>query len=255
VWASGAAYERYVGRWSRRVAVPFLDWLDVGPGQRWLDVGCGTGALSAAILARSEPTQVVGVDSSAGFVATAVENIRDARAVFLVSDAIQLRPASADVVVSGLVLNFLPEPAAAVAAMRAAAPTGLVAAYVWDYAQRMQLMRYFLYAATDLDPDARQLDEGRRFGIGQPDRLETLWREAGLVDVAARAIDIPTVFRDFDDYWTPFLGAQGPAPSYTMSLEQQRRDGLREALRARLPTERDGSIRLMARAWAVRGRS
>jgi trans-aconitate methyltransferase len=255
LWASGAAYERYVGRWSRLVAAEFLDWLDVAPEQRWFDVGCGTGALTAAIVTHCSPISVTGIDSSEAFVASAREHIDDSRVRFEVGDATSVPPNSADVVVSGLVLNFLPDQAAAVTAMRAAAPTGSVAAYIWDYADRMQLMRYFWDAATALDPGAADLDEGRRFGAGQPARLEALWRAAGFVDVSSRAIDVRTVFRNFDDYWTPFLGAQGPAPAYTMSLDEAHRDRLRDSLRARLPTEADGSLRLVARAWAVRGRA
>jgi trans-aconitate methyltransferase len=239
-WSSAAAYERYVGRWSRQVAVGFLRWLDVSPSQRWVDVGCGTGALTQAILERCNPTSVVGVDSSESFVAWADEHIGDSRARFDVGDATQLAPRTADVVVSGLVLTFLPQPVVAVSAMRAAAPGGLVAAYVWDYAGRMELMRYFWDAATDLDPRAADLDEGRRVGPTTPDRLEALWREAGLINVSSTAVEVPTVFRDFDDYWTPFLGGQGPAPTYTVSLDEERRAAVREALRARLPIEADG---------------
>jgi hypothetical protein len=155
--------------------------------------------------------------------------------------------------VSGLVLNFVPDPAAAVTAMRDAAPDGVIAAYLWDYAGRMELMRHFWDAAVALDPVAADLDEGRRFGICWSERLEALWREAGPVDVTTRAIDVPTVFSDFDDYWTPFLGGQGPAAGYAMSLDPQRRNALRDRIRAGLPIAPDGSISLVARAWAVRG--
>ena len=97
--------------------------------------------------------------------------------------------------------------------------------------------------------------EATRFPMCQPEPLEALWRAAGLTDVASRPIDVPTVFRDFDDYWNPFLGGQGPAPAYAMSLDPRRRDELREHLRASLPVSPDGSIKLIARAWAVRGRA
>jgi len=156
-------------------------------------------------------------------------------------------------VVSGLVLNFVPDAATATAAMRDAAPQGLVAAYVWDYTGRMELMRHFWDAAVALDSAAEELDEGVRFPICHPDRLEAVWRDAGLSDVASRPIDVPTVFRDFDDYWSPFLGGQAPAPGYAMSLTEQRRRALRELIRERLPVAGDGSISLIGRAWAVRG--
>jgi hypothetical protein len=133
-------------------------------------------------------------------------------------------------------------------------PGGIVAAYVWDYAGQMQLMRFFWDAAVVLDPTARDLDEGRRFPLCQPEPLKQLFLAAGLHNVEVRAIDIPTDFRDFDDYWSPFLGSQGPAPGYAMSLSEEQRVALREHIRASLPIAEDGSIRLIARAWAVRGR-
>ena len=256
VWASGAAYEPYVGRWSRLVAREFLAWLAVPPGSRWLDVGCGTGALAETILAVASPAAVVGIDPSAGYVAYARERVRDERAGFEVGDARALPypDASYDAVVSGLVLNFVPDPARAAGELaRVARPGGVVAAYVWDYAGEMQLMRHFWDAAAALDPAVRDLDEGRRFPLCQPEPLARIFRGAGLADVATRAIDVPTHFRDFDDYWSPFLGGQAPAPRYAMSLSEERRAALRERLRAALPTEPDGAIRLLARAWAVRG--
>lgn len=255
MWSSGEAYERYVGRWSRRVAPAFLDWLGAGPGRRWLDVGCGTGALSEAILARCDPAEVVGADPSEAHVGWAAAHVGDGRARFVVAGAGDLPPVTVDVVVSGLVLNFLPDAGAGLEAMRARAPQGTVAAYVWDYAGRMDLMRYFWDAAAELDPASSALDEGARFPLCRPDRLEALWRDAGLADVAVQAIDVPTVFVGFDDYWAPFLGGQGPAPAYAMSLAEEHRQELRDRIRAALPVAGDGSISLLARAWAVRGRA
>lgn len=227
------------------------------PGKRWLDVGCGTGALSATVLEIAEPAEVVGIDASPGYVAYAERAVASPRARFRVADALDLPFADGryQAAVSGLVLNFVPDPARMVAEMaRVTEPGGVVAAYVWDYAGEMQLMRRFWDAAVALDPTAEALDEGRRFPLCRPEPLAELFRAAGLVQVEVRAIDVPTVFRDFDDYWSPFLGGQGPAPGYAMALDEERRAGLREHLRARLPTDADGAIRLTARAWAVRGR-
>lgn len=264
IWTSGSPYEAYVGRWSRVVAPELLAWLAVESGGRWLDVGCGTGALSETILSAAEPAEVVGIDASEGFVAFAREHVGayarehvgDGRATFRVADAgaLPFEDARFDAVVSGLVLNFLPSPARALAEMvRVARPGGTVAGYVWDYADGMQLMRHFWDAAAALDADARELDEGCRFPLCRPEPLERLFVDANLDAVAVRSIDVPTAFRDFDDFWSPFLGAQGPAPSYAMSLGEAQRTALREGIRAGLPAMADGSINLIARAWAVRG--
>ena len=254
-WDSPDAYEPYVGRWSRLVAREFVQWLAVPPGSRWLDVGCGTGALVRAALAHAAPREVVGVDPSETYIASASAQIDDRRTRFDIGDAQALRAATAtfDVVVSGLVLNFVPQPELAVAEMaRATRPGGALAAYVWDYAEDMQLMRYFWDTAGASDPKAKELDEGRRFWLCKPEPLSKLFLSAGLEDVEVRAIEVPTYFRDFDDYWSPFLGGQGPPPSYAMSLGEQRRAELRERIRAGLPTDPEGGIPLNPRAWAIR---
>lgn len=258
VWAVGDAYEPYVGRWSRLVARDFLDWLAVPAGGAWLDVGCGTGALSQTVLDRAAPRTLQGIDASAGFVGHARARVADPRAAFRVADA-QALPFEAgafDAVVSGLVLNFVPEPARMAAEMRRVGrPGATVALYVWDYAGEMQLMRYFWDAAAALDPAAGSLDEGARFPLCRPEALAALFREAGLGAIETRAVDVPTVFRDFDDYWSPFLGGQGPAPGYCAKLSEEGRAALRERLRARLPADASGRIPLIARAWAVRAHS
>jgi SAM-dependent methyltransferase len=257
VWASGAAYEPYVGRWSRLVAAEFLPWLGVPAGGRWVDVGCGTAAVTGAVLRLGAPAEVVGVDSSAGFVGYARAHVADPRVRFQVATAAALPfgDGEVDAVVSGLVLNFVPEPEGAVAEMaRVTRAGGTVGAYVWDYAGDMQLMRHFWDAAGALDPGARELDEGVRFPLCRPEPLRALFAGAGLADVRVDPIDVPTRFQDFADYWTPFLGGQGPAPGYAMSLSDERRAELRDRIRAWLPHAPDGSIPLVARAWAVRGR-
>jgi SAM-dependent methyltransferase len=228
----------------------------VAPGDRWLDVGCGSGALTETVLALTEPASVVGVDTSEAFVAYAAGRVTDPRAAFAVGDAQALDhpDASFDAVASSLVLNFLPDPGRGVAEMaRVVRPGGLVAGYVWDYAGEMQLMRRFWDAAVELDPAAADLDEGRRMAGCNPASLEALFAGSGLADVETRGIDVPTVFAGFDDYWAPFEGGQGPAPGDCVSLPPDRRDALRERLRETLPVEADGSIRMIARAWAVRG--
>jgi len=256
VWASGDAYEPYVGRWSRLVARQFVTWLGVPENKEWLDVGSGTGALCEVILAIASPRHVTGVDPSDGFVSFARHKVTDGRTTFQVGDAqkLLLADGSFDATVSGLVINFIPDQEKAVNEMkRVTRPRGVIGAYVWDYAGEMQLMRHFWNAAVALDPNAAPLDEGRRFPVCSPEPLAALFRKAGLAEVNTRSIDVPTIFRNFDDYWTPFLGGQAPAPGYCMSLSEDGRVALRDHIRANLPIKSDGSIHLIARAWAVRG--
>lgn len=257
VWTAGIAYERYMGRWSRVVADRFLTWLGCGPGARWLDIGCGCGALTAAVATRCRPRTLLGVERSAGFVAAA-RAATSPPAHFATADALALpvRNGAVDVAVSGLVLNFLPAPGAAVAeAARVVTPGGLVAAYVWDYAERMEFLRHFWDAVTTVDPrSGAALDEGHRFPLCHPAPLRRLWSEADLVEVEVTPVEVPTLFTDFADLWDPFLAGQGPAPGYVASLAPTARDRLREALRERVPVHPDGTIALRARAWAVRGR-
>ena len=255
-WESGDAYEQYVGRWSRLVAMEFLEWLDVETEATWGDVGCGTGVLSEYILAGTAPASILAMDRAQGFIRAAHSRLRDRRAQFSVGDALALPwgANSCDATVSGLVLNFVSSPKAMAAEMvRVTRPGGIVAAYVWDYAGGMQMMRHFWDVAVELNPHDSKLDQAERFPICQPEPLERLFQEVGLHAVTVRSIDFVTVFQDFDDYWNPFLGKQGAAPTYLASLDAAAQDRIRDALKARLPRTADGSIRLNARAWAVQG--
>ena len=256
LWGKAGAYDPYVGRWSRLVAREFLRWLKPPKDGAWLDVGCGTGQLTLVAVEGASVKRIVGIDPSRAYIEQARKRVGDPVATFEVGDAERLpfEGATFDCVVSGLVLNFVAHPAVGLAEMRRVCrPGGIVAAYVWDYSGRMELVRHFWDAAVALDPRASELDEGRRFPLANPTVLTTLLRDAGLRDVETLAIEVPTIFRDFDDYWSPFLGGQGPAPSYVMRLDEERRTRLREGLRARLPLGSDGSVSLTARAWAARG--
>lgn len=196
-WSSAARYEPYVGRWSRVVAPRFIASLGMPAGLAWLDVGCGTGALTGAILDVAEPSRVLGIDRAADYVAFARANVTDGRASFEEGDASALPVADGefDVAVSGLMLNFVPDPAAALAEMRRAVTgRGMVAAYVWDYADGMEFMRRFWDAAIALDPAAKAFDQGQRFPLCAPGPLAALFEDAGLEDVAVEAIDIETPF-------------------------------------------------------------
>ena len=256
-WGSGDDYESLMGRWSRLIAPKFVKWARIPTGAQVLDVGCGTGAVSEVILSTGAKG-VVGVDPSPGYVAYASSLLASGlqNVTFEVGDAMQLRFAdnSFDAVVSGLVLNFVPDPTRAASEMRRVVrQEGIVAAYVWDYADRMQMLRYFWDAAVALDPAARSLDEGVRFTLCHPERLKGLFTTTGLTKVEVTSIEQEMTFRDFDDYWRPFLGGQGPSGGYAMGLSEEKREGLREAIWARLPRDAKGQIPLIARTWAVRG--
>jgi SAM-dependent methyltransferase len=255
-WLAGDAYESYMGRWSRLLARECIAWLAPQPRASWLEIGCGTGALTTAICEGSEPASVVACDPSAPFIAHARRHLPDPRVSFVVAGAEDLprREGGFDVAVSGLVVNFLSEPALAVTSVRGRLrPSGTFAAYVWDYAEGMEWLRMFWDEAVALDPDAAALDEGARFPLCEPSRLASLLRSCGFRDVETRALAIPTSFPSFDDYWGPFLRGTGPAPAYVASLTPERREMLRARLDRRLKPGADGRIALRARAWAVRG--
>jgi len=255
-WKNSEAYELFVGRWSRLAGREFLKWLAPVPGIRWLDIGCGTGALSQSILQLTEPNLVKGIDLSENFIQYCREKVAGQNASFDVGDALALpvETGSFDAAVSGLVLNFLPQSERALSEMkRVVRPGGMIAVYVWDYAGKMQLLRHFWNAAVALDPTAYDLDEGRRFSNCKPDLLKEQFNKAGLGNVKVAPIDVWTEFKNFEDYWRPFLGGQGPAPSYTASLDAKQRAALRDRIQAGLPSAVDGTIPLIARAWAVCG--
>jgi SAM-dependent methyltransferase len=217
-----------------------------GSGSRTAAAGCGTGALTSAI---THASQVIGVDPSAGFLRGYAEN--GGTGIAGDAAALPFPDAVFDAVVSGLALNFVPRPEAAVAGFaRVAAPGATVAAYVWDYADGMQMVRRFWDAAIEIDPAARALDEGPRFPICHARALAEAWMTAGLLAVTTTKIEIPTVFRTFDDFWQPFLGGQGPAPAYLATRTADQREAIRERLLARLGPD---TIALTAAAWAVRG--
>ena len=258
-WSGGDSYESYVGRWSRGVAVEFIDWLDAAPGRSWLDLGCGTGALTTAILERADPAAVVGIDPSASFIDHARAATPDRHAVFLTGDALALPLAagSADVVVSGLVLNFIPDPArrAASRCARVARPGATIAGYVWDYGGEDGADPRVLGRRDRPRSGRADLDEARRFPLCAPDALRAAVRRRGPRRSRNRTIDARGPLRDFDDYWTPFLSGTGPAPGYCAGLPEERREALRALLAERFPPAPDGSITMTARAFAVRATS
>jgi SAM-dependent methyltransferase len=245
-----------MGRWSRPLARRFVEWLHPNPLANWLEVGCGTGALTSAICDLGEPASIVACDPSEPFIEHARKNLSDARVSFVVAgaEALPRRVGGFDASVSGLVLNFLPDAADTLSTIRARLRRGgTVAAYVWDYAEGMELLRAFWEEVVASDPRAAALDERQRFPLCRTAPLASLFRAAGLAQVESYALEIATDFAAFDEYWTPFLQGTGPAPSYVASLDPVERAALKEQLRRRLQADSDGCIRLRARAWAVRG--
>jgi SAM-dependent methyltransferase len=255
-WAGGAAYDSWIGGLSRRVAPVFVAWLDVPSGRHWLDVGCGTGALSGTILATADPASVLGVDPSASFLDRARALNPDARARFEVgsADALPVPEGTIDGAVAGLVLNFVPDVARALAEMqRVTAAGGRIGAYVWDYADGMEVIRRYWEAAATVDPAGVAAVGAELFPICEAGALAAAFREAGLQHVEGRAIEVAADYAGFDDYWAGLLSGIGPAPGFNMRLDEDRRAEVRERLRASVETERGGAIHLTARAWAAKG--
>jgi SAM-dependent methyltransferase len=238
------------------MAPVFLHWLQASEKQDWGDVGCGTGALSDAILADLDPRSLVGIDPSPAFLQQARRRLDDPRVHLQQGDGTVLPWATHTLhaTVSGLVLNFVGKPEAMVEEMaRVTKSGGIVGVYVWDYAAGMQMIRWFWDAAAAVDPASRPLDEAARFPRCRPAALAELFQMAGLRQVEVTGLEIETVFSSFDDYWEPFLGGTGPAPAYLASVDDAKRAAIRRALESRLSVGQDSSISLVARAWAAKG--
>lgn len=254
-WQPGDPYERYMGRWSRPLALRFLAWLAQRHGQRWLDVGCGTGAMCTAIVDHAAPTLVIGIDPSDEMLAAASASLGTRATLHkAAAESIPLGDDAVDVTVSSLVLQILPDASRALQEMsRVTRSGGLVAAAVWDYALRARFIRLFWDAAAGVDPRAAKLDEAVRYPLCQPEALVTLFQGAGLQGVRTGAIEIETRFANFEDCWQALLHGQGAAPEYTAGLDEPTRQRLRKALRTRMPVGPGGATSLAARAWVVRG--
>ena len=256
MFSAADAYERFMGRWSRALAPLLVKFAGVRDGDAVIDVGSGTGALTAAVVAAVPSSRVIGIDPAATYVAFAQARHPVDRVRFEVGDARQLRflNASFDRTLSILVLNFVPDPAKALDQMiRVTRPGGTVAAALWDYGQGMEMLRVFWDEAIALAPAMDARDE-RHMPLSRKGELAALWREHGLQDVAEESLTIQTRFVSFDDYWSPFLEKQGPAGEYVASLRAGEQDQLRLRLRRRLlGGGPDRPITLDARAWCVRG--
>jgi len=254
-WQSGNPYEYYMGRWSKLVASQFIDWLSPNPRMDWLDIGCGTGALSEAIVNKSNAKKIIALDQSEGFLQTTAQRL-NGKVQCQLGNALELPLAdkSVNMTVSGLLFNFLPDSNKALSEMRrVTTPGGTVALYVWDYAGRMDFLNYFWDVAVELDPQANNLHEARRFPNSTSAQLQTLFAEMKFSGISVAPLDITTRFSNFDDYWLPFLGKQGPAPTYLAGLSDVKQNQIAQMLKQRIPISKDGSIQMAARAWAIKG--
>jgi len=247
-----------MGRWSRRLAVPFLDFAACAEADRVLDVGCGTGSLSAAIAERTAAQRVDGIDFSQVYADYAAQHHKDPRLHFRVGDACALPfdADSYDCALSLLVLHFVPDSQQAISEMcRVTAPGGTVAAAVWDSRGGVVINRIFFDTATALNPaanDARRENFTRP--LTGPGQLADAWRTAGLDDVVDTQLTIRMEFASFSDYWAPYAGKDGPYAAYVSTLDEEERGTLVEALRlAYCGGEADGPRSYSATAWAVRG--
>jgi SAM-dependent methyltransferase len=257
-FSDSEAYELQMGRWSRRLADSFLDFAGVSNGEAVLDVGCGTGSLTFALLKRANVRSVKAVDLAPSFIEHARSRNKDAAVEFLVADACDLPFASSsfDRVLSLLCLHFIPDAHAAINQLvRVARPGGTVAAAVWDARGGFVAQRLFYDTAAMLDEQAvsaraQQLTRP----LCRPGELENAWRAAGIRNVVATQLVTRMEYESFDDFWLPYLGGQGGAAAYVATLTEGQREILRESLRsAYLDGEINGPRSYAAVAWAVKG--
>lgn len=256
MFAAGAGYEHFMGRWSRLLAPHYIAFAGVKNGDRVLDVGTGTGSVASTVEASMPASRIVGIDPSAGFIAYARKSAKSARVHYEVGDAqaLNLKDASFDNTLALLVMNFIPDPGKAINEMRRVTrPQGIVSACVWDYDQGMQMLRFFWDEAIALDPAIEPRDE-RHMKLSRQGQLGDLWRTAGLINVKEQPLVIDQAYSSFGDYWESFTKGAGPGGAYVVSLPEDRRRLLEARMRKRLLGYRaDGSFTLTARAWCVRG--
>jgi SAM-dependent methyltransferase len=250
---TGEAYDRFMGRYSQQLAPLMIDFAEIDPSQRVLDVGCGPGALTARLARRVGAERIAAVDPSESFVAACAARVPGADVRRGEAGSLPWPDGTFDAVLSQLVINFLPDPVRGVAeSVRVSRPGGMLAACVWDYGDRMQLLRAFWNAARELDPEVP--DEGQTMRIRTAEALDRLWREGGVDDVGTASLVVRVHYLDFADLWDSLQHGVGPAGAYCRSLDDQRRAVLRDGLFAGLGSPA-GPFTCEARAWAVRGRT
>ena len=250
----GAAYERYMGRWSQLAGEAFLDWLAPRPGLRWLDVGCGNGAFTEMVVRRCAPARVMGIDPSEEQLAYARSRAAlGSGAEFRTGDAmaVPFTDDSFDAAVMPLVIFFVPDPAKGVAEMaRVVRRGGIVAAYAWD-----MLGGGFPYEAlrNEMRGMGVAVPEAPSVGASRMEAMRELWKDGGLVAVETREVNVQRTFADFDDYWQTILG--GPSVGRQLAaMSAADMATLQTRMRRRLTADATGRITCSARANAVKGR-
>ena len=250
----GAAYERFMGRWSRAAGAIFLDWIAPPGDARWLDVGCGTGVFTELVLDRCAPTTVIAIDPSAAQIELARSKQVAQRADFRVADAqaLPFPDGAFDVVASALVINFISDPARALAEMRRVArPGGVLAGYVWDFAGGRSPGSLLRRAMRRIGADGPAVSGTETSRL---DAIHGLFAQAGLQEIVSRTIDVTVPFPDFDDFWQSQTLSSNPTSKMIAALPESDRAGLIAAVRAELRAGPDGSFAYAARANAVRAR-
>lgn len=256
-WSSGNLYNAYMGKWSEQIAKQFIKWLQPSDNALWLDVGCGTGALTKTIVHQASPELIYGLDPSADFISEAKTFVQSPQVNFLVGSGtdIAFNNNHFDYAVSALALNFMPNPQTAIQEIsRVTKENGIIALYVWDYIDKMEWLRYFWSSAVALDKSASQYDEGVRFPICQPDNLKALFESCNLKDIELASLSIPAYFETFEAYWELLNIGNFPAPAYLKSLSKEKQTELKAHLQEAVPTQPDGLIYMATRAWAIRGK-
>ena len=253
MFTDALAYEGFMGRWSRRVAPLLVEFAKIDDRGRLLDVGCGTGSLTRALLGVTRRAEIVGIDPVATFVEYVRAQVKEARVSFEVGDA-QALPypdASFDCALSCLVFHFIPDALrGAREVRRVTRPGGTVAACTWD-ARGLEMTSLFWDAAVELDPAA---EAKRRRPLSQAGQLAELWQAAGFRAVEERPLEITMDFASFEDYWRPQETGVGPTGAHVATLGPAQRAALRSGLEARLrPYGAPGPFSLRAKALAVRG--
>lgn len=255
--SDGAAYEVFLGRWTRRLAGALLDVAAFPPDGDLLDVGCGTGSLALAMAERWPGRRVVGIDVAEPYVAFARSRRAAHPAIFDVGNACDLpyEGGAFAGAAAQLVLNFVADPDRAIGEMRRVTrPGGTVAASVWDFRGGLVYQRLFWDTAAAIDPRAGAARDRLFSGaLALPGGLEGLFRRAGLAQVEGASVTIRMDYADFDDYWLPLFGGQSPVGAYAAALPPELRSRLTEAVRAAyLSGAPDGPRSMTATAWTVR---